>query len=102
MQTNDARDQSHPEPRPETTGASPVPAVGQEPATPHAELEVPLARLGSERFGFVDAGQHALRRRDELSPERVESIRQRVLDGVYASDAVLDTVARRILKSRDL
>ena len=90
MQTNDARDQSHPEPRPETTGASPVPAVGQEPATPRAELEVPLA------------GQHALRRRDELSPERVESIRQRVLDGVYASDAVIDTVARRILKSRDL
>ena len=90
MQTNDARDQSHPEPRPETTGASSVPAVGQEPATSHAELEVPLA------------GQHALRRRDELSPERVESIRQRVLDGVYASDAVIDTVARRILKSRDL
>ena len=90
MQTNDARDESHPEPRPETTGASPAPAVGQEPATPHAELEVPLA------------GQHALRRRDELSPERVESIRQRILDGAYASDAVIDTVARRILKSRDL
>lgn len=94
MQTNDRNEESHP--RPETAAVNPAPAQAEEsgaaaPASPaHAELEVPLA------------GQHALRRRDELSPERIESIRQRVVDGAYASEAVLDTVARRILKSRDL
>jgi hypothetical protein len=60
------------------------------PLIPQAEMEVPVA------------GQQAIRRRDELTPERIARIRQRIADGVYASSAVLETVARRILKSGDL
>ncbi|HEX8848482.1 MAG TPA: hypothetical protein VF761_03025 [Gemmatimonadaceae bacterium] len=60
------------------------------PVIPQAEMEVPVA------------GQQAIRRRDELTPERIARIRQRIVDGAYASDAVLDTVARRLLRSGDL
>lgn len=60
------------------------------PVIPQAEMEVPVA------------GQQAIRRRDELTHERITRIRQRIVDGAYASDAVLDTVARRLLKSGDL
>lgn len=60
------------------------------PVIPQAEMEVPVA------------GQQAIRRRDELTPDRIARIRQRILDGAYASDAVLDTVARRLLRSGDL
>lgn len=60
------------------------------PVISRAEMEVPVA------------GQQALRRREELSPERIARIRQRIVDGVYASSGVLETVARRILRSGDL
>jgi hypothetical protein len=96
MQTNDRNDESHA--RPETAAVNPVPTVARK----SAEIDgAALARVEMEMEVPV-AGQHALRRRDELSPERIANIRQRILEGAYASDAVLETVARRILKSRDL
>lgn len=94
MQTNDRNEEMHP--RTEPAAVNQGPAVARQsmeivqPAAPLAEMEVPVA------------GVQAIRRRDELSSDRIARIRQRILDGVYASEAVLDTVARRILKSRDL
>ena len=88
MQIDD-RSSEHTQPRPELSPSRSSAEVRM-PVISRAEMEVPVA------------GQHALRRRDELSPERIARIRQRIFDGVYASSAVLETVARRILKSGDL
>jgi len=40
--------------------------------------------------------------RHESRTERVREIRRRVADDAYRGDAVVDQIARRILKSRDL
>jgi hypothetical protein len=38
----------------------------------------------------------------ELTPERIDAIRQRILTGAYDSAAMVEQVARRILESGDL
>ena len=40
--------------------------------------------------------------RHEPRSERVREIRRRVADDAYRSDAVVDEIARRILRSREL
>jgi hypothetical protein len=40
--------------------------------------------------------------RHESRTERVREVRRRVADDAYRSDAVVDEIARRILRSRDL
>ena len=95
MQTNERSEESHS--RSDLTPSTPAAAPRSS-----AEIRLPVAPAAEMEMEVPVAGQQALRRRDELTEERIARIRQRILEGAYASEAVIDTVARRILKARDL
>jgi hypothetical protein len=44
----------------------------------------------------------ALARNSALTPERINEVRQRILQGAYDQAGVIEAVARRILLSGDL
>ncbi|HEX6924996.1 MAG TPA: flagellar biosynthesis anti-sigma factor FlgM [Longimicrobiaceae bacterium] len=76
---------------------------------PSAQPVAPASR-GGDRVEISEAGRAlAARQADnldarvsELTPERVEEIRQRILEGAYNSIQVVDTVARRMLERGDI
>jgi hypothetical protein len=79
--------------------------AGGEPAQPVA----PVARV--DRVEISDAGRalaatggtgESAAAGGEMSPDRVNELRQRVLSGAYDSLAVVDQVARRMLQSGDI
>ncbi len=80
--------------------------AGGEPAQPVA----PVARV--DRVEISDAGRalaaqtggagESAAAGGEMSAERVNELRQRVLSGAYDSLAVVDQVARRMLQSGDI
>ncbi|MEP6999255.1 MAG: hypothetical protein ABI969_02170 [bacterium] len=83
--------QAHPAKIVEKTGGSPARS-----APPPGMSDGPQISGAGRTFA-------AQKRSDELlSPERTAQIRQRVLDGAYNSQSVIDQVARRILASGDL
>ena len=61
-------------------------------------------RTGDEDPSRSDAmrGSHRASAPPRLRSERVREIRQRIADDVYRSPEVVDEIARRILRSRDL
>jgi hypothetical protein len=73
--------------------------VGREEigATVSAPPEGAKARPARGRLRLVKSS-----RDPELTPERIDEIRQRILDGTYLSLAAAEEVARRILESGDL
>jgi anti-sigma28 factor (negative regulator of flagellin synthesis) len=86
-----------------TEAARPVhPAAPGQPAAPVAPAGVadrvelsPEARALAARLDQAGEGQ-------ELTPERIAELRQRIREGVYDSPAMAQEVARRVLDSGDL
>jgi anti-sigma28 factor (negative regulator of flagellin synthesis) len=66
---------------------------------PKSATSTPAKRRDSVEIS--DAGR-ALATQGAPSSERVSEIRQRILDGAYNSNEVVDTVARRILQRGDI
>ncbi len=86
------------------------PIVG--PATPGPQ-PAPPATPGAGHTDRVEISEEARSRAAELEGEKpaaavpaekpsIEEIRQRIRDGVYESDAVIDSIARRILDRGEL
>lgn len=87
------------------SAAVPSSPAGQSNADPSAPQASPIDR--------VEISEEARSRAAELEGEKpaaaaptekpsVDEIRQRIRDGVYESDAVIDSVARRILDRGDI
>ncbi|MBV9774881.1 MAG: flagellar biosynthesis anti-sigma factor FlgM [Gemmatimonadetes bacterium] len=85
-------------------------AVRNAPSAPaHAGSEsAPAAQAGrTDRIELSPEARALAARLDEpgaeeLTPERIAQLRQRIQDGVYDSPELADAVAQRILESGDL
>lgn len=77
------------------------PPIGKGPQpTPAAAPSAPV-----DRVEISDAGRARAGKLDPVSPnatDRLEQIRQRVLQGAYDTDGVVEDVARRIAESGDI
>lgn len=82
--------------RPTPSGTTAVQRPAQDSTAPTAGRS---AR--SDSVQISDAGRK-LAQREELDPERVAELRQKVLTGAYNTLDVVDQVARRILSRGDL
>lgn len=83
--------------RPTPSGTTAVPRPAQDTTAPTAGRS---AR--SDSVQISDAGRRLSAQREELDPERVAELRQKVLTGAYNTLDVVDQVARRILSRGDL
>lgn len=83
--------------RPTPTG-TPVTRPAQTP-TPSSSSDR-SARADSVQIS--DAGRRLQAQREDIDPERVAELRQKVLTGAYNTLDVVDQVARRILTRGDL
>lgn len=79
---------------PAATPGSPVAPVAPAGGSDRVELS-PEARALAARLDQAGEGQ-------ELTPERIAALRQRIRDGVYDAPEMADEVARRVLDSGDL
>jgi anti-sigma28 factor (negative regulator of flagellin synthesis) len=83
------------------------PAVSRGTATPAEGSTTTPSRPTSDSVQISDAGRSAngagpARAAGGLTPERVEGLRKKVLDGAYHSLSAVEQVAQRILASGDL
>lgn len=76
--------------------------VGRAGVSPRAST--PSASVAVPRSDGVEVSEEgrALARNSALTPERIDEVRQRILQGAYDQTAVIEVVARRILLSGDL
>ena len=79
---------------PAAAPGTPVPPVAPAGSADRVELS-PEARALAARLEHAGEGE-------ELTPERIAELRQRIREGVYDSPAVAEEVARRVLESGDL
>lgn len=104
MQINGTNRLRSPAVEPTTRPASPERGGG---ATRPDEAGAATSRPRSDSVSFSDAGRALAggttrAASGELSAERVEEVRQRLLAGAYNSTQMAEQVARRILESGDI
>jgi hypothetical protein len=87
--------------RPEAARPAPL-APAAAPGQPVAPVERPDRVELSPEARAMAARLDESGGADELTPERISELRQRIRDGVYDSPAMADEVARRLLDSGDL
>ena len=103
MQINGNNPVRSPAVDPLTRPAQPERNGGNRPA----QAEAPAPKPRSDTVSFSEAGRALAGsapggRTGELTSERVEEIRQRLLAGAYNSTQMAEQVAKRILESGDL
>jgi negative regulator of flagellin synthesis FlgM len=84
--------------KPTPTGSGPAQPVAAVPRVDRVEIS-DAGRALAAQAGGTEASAEAGR---EMSPDRVNELRQRVLSGAYDSLAVVDQVARRMLQNGDV
>jgi len=80
--------------RPAGAGGDPTQPVAASPRVDRVEI--------SDAGRALAASDGTDRASNEMSPERVAELRQRVLSGAYNSLGVVDQVARRMLQAGDV
>lgn len=86
-----------------TPGAAPQskPAGASAPAAPAAPRQDSVSISDAGRALSGD-GASAAQAKSPLTPERIDALRKKVLEGAYNSTHVVDAVAKRLLSSGDV